>query len=156
VTAGSFGGVGPTAADRDAVLAILERARADGRLSQESFDERSAQVPGAQTHDELGALLAGLQDPRSGPLRSVRTNRLAAAALVCGICGVVLPIAASIAAIILGIAARGQIRRTGESGAGMALAGIILGCIGIALAVLVVIVILVILSAVARACNQGC
>ena len=46
---------------------------------------------------------------------------------------------ATIPAVVLGHMARGQIRRTGEQGAGMALAGLILGWIGVGFTVLVVV-----------------
>lgn len=59
------------------------------------------------------------------------TNGLAIGALVAGIVGwSVLPFISSIVAIILGHVALVQIRRTGEQGKGMALAGLILGYAG--------------------------
>jgi hypothetical protein len=45
----------------------------------------------------------------------------------------------SILALIFGYVARGQIRRTGEGGGGMAVAGIVLGWIGIGLLVIFII-----------------
>jgi hypothetical protein len=72
-----------------------------------------------------------------------KTNGLAIASLVCGIIQFVfLGILASIPAIILGHLARRQIRQTGERGAGMAMAGLVLGYIGVALTVIVVIAII--------------
>lgn len=68
------------------------------------------------------------------PSQSQRTNRLAIAALCCGIAFLLLP--AAIVAIILGHIARREIRRTGENGRGLATAGPILGYIGLALYVL--------------------
>ncbi len=47
---------------------------------------------------------------------------------------------ATIPAVVCGHVARNQIRRTGEQGAGMALAGLILGWIGVGFTVLVVII----------------
>ena len=74
------------------------------------------------------------------------TNGTAVAALVCGIVGVLvspfvfvffIPIAVPVAAVILGHIARSQLRRSPHtSGAGMALTGLILGYIPIALSVL--------------------
>jgi len=56
------------------------------------------------------------------------TNSLAVVALVSGILSWVLcPIVAAIVAVITGHVARSQIRRTGEGGGGVALAGLILG-----------------------------
>ena len=51
------------------------------------------------------------------------TNGLAIGSLVCGLLGAAAP------AVILGHLARGQIRRTGERGDGMAIAGLVLGWI---------------------------
>ena len=51
--------------------------------------------------------------------------------------------------------ARSQIRRTGEQGAGMALAGLILGWIGVGFMVLVVIVAVAIVAAVSSGTGAG-
>lgn len=73
------------------------------------------------------------------------TNGLAIAALVCGVGGFVIGLS-FIPAIICGHLARAQIRRTGEQGAGLALAGIILGYVGIALFIALVALFVVIAS----------
>ena len=64
------------------------------------------------------------------------TNGLAIAALVCGIVGCFTITA--IAAIVLGFVARNQIEQSGgtQQGSGMALAGIILGFVWLALSVI--------------------
>lgn len=65
---------------------------------------------------------------------ATRTNGLAVASLVAGIVGwTAFPFLASLAAVVLGHMARGQIRRTGEQGSGLALAGLILGYAGVVL-----------------------
>jgi hypothetical protein len=57
-----------------------------------------------------------------------RSNGSAVASLVIGILSwFVCPIIGGVAAVILGHVARGQIRRTGEAGGGLAMAGLILG-----------------------------
>jgi hypothetical protein len=57
---------------------------------------------------------------------AAQTNPLAIASMVCGLAALVLgPLA--IPAIVCGHIARGQIRRTGEGGRGMATAGLTLG-----------------------------
>ena len=71
------------------------------------------------------------------------TNGLAIAALVCGVGGFVIGLS-FIPAIICGHLARAQIRRTGEQGAGLALAGLILGYVGVALFAALVAVFIVI------------
>jgi hypothetical protein len=72
-----------------------------------------------------------------------KTNSLAIASLVCGIIQIAfVGILAAIPAIILGHIARRQIRQTGERGAGMAMAGLVLGYIGVALTVVGIIAII--------------
>lgn len=69
------------------------------------------------------------------------TNTLAVVSLVAGIAGYVLPhpFIAGLVAIFTGHAARRQIRQTGESGATLALVGLILGYVHLALSILLVI-----------------
>jgi hypothetical protein len=67
-----------------------------------------------------------------------QTNPMAIVALVLSCLGALAPVG-----MVLGIVARGQIRRTGEQGDGLALAAIIVG--GIATTVMVVGLLLVIL-----------
>lgn len=66
-----------------------------------------------------------------------RTNGMAVASMIVGILW--LYWIGSILALIFGYVARGQIRRTGEGGGGMAVAGIVLGWIGIGLLVIFII-----------------
>lgn len=69
-----------------------------------------------------------------------KTNVLAIVALCLGIANYVfIPFIGAIGAIITGHMALGQIKRTGEKGRGMGLAGLILGYVGIALGLLLVI-----------------
>src|SRR6202035_4677058 len=53
MTAGGYGTAWPSDADRANVQAILNRAYAEGRLSQPDFQARAAQVAGAETYDTL-------------------------------------------------------------------------------------------------------
>lgn len=69
------------------------------------------------------------------------TNGMAIASLVLGVLWITW--LGSILALIFGYIARGQIRERGESGDGMAIAGIILGWIGIGTLVLFLIPILI-------------
>ena len=91
--------------------------------------------------------------PAAGaPVYAVRpTNTLAVVSLVAGVaCWVVVPFVGAIVAVVTGHMARSQIRRTGEGGDGMALAGLILGYIHLALVVVGVgIVILILIGLVA-------
>jgi hypothetical protein len=72
------------------------------------------------------------------------TNGLAIAALACGV-GQFVTGVTFIPAIICGHLARRQIRRTGEQGDGMALAGLILGYLGGVIFILLVLVIALVL-----------
>lgn len=67
-----------------------------------------------------------------------RTNGLAVASMVLSILGFIwiLPLVGSLAGAIMGHLSLGQIKRTGEGGRGMALAGVIVGWAGLALLVL--------------------
>jgi hypothetical protein len=85
-----------------------------------------------------------------GPAAAPRpVNTLAVVSLAAGIAGYVLPhpFIGGLVAIVTGHIARGQIRRTGEGGAPLATAGMILGYVHLLLSVLVVgFVLLVVLG----------
>jgi Domain of unknown function (DUF4190) len=66
-----------------------------------------------------------------------RTNGLAIAAMVLGIVWVYW--IGSILALVFGYVARKQIRERGESGDGMAIAGIVLGWVGVGLLAVVLV-----------------
>jgi hypothetical protein len=83
------------------------------------------------------------QQPYSPYPPAPPTNGLAIAALICGAGGFVIGLS-FIPAIICGHLARAQIRRTGEQGAGLALAGLILGYVGTALFIALIAVFVVI------------
>jgi len=76
----------------------------------------------------------------AGPV-APRTNTLAIVSLVTGFC-------CSIAAVVTGHIALGQIKRTGEAGRGLAIAGLVLGYASIALTTLLLILALVFAAAV--------
>jgi hypothetical protein len=73
-----------------------------------------------------------------GPPQTRGTNGMAIASMVLGILW--LWWIGSILALIFGYIARSQIRQRNEGGGGMAIAGIVLGWIGIALLLVVIIV----------------
>ena len=64
---------------------------------------------------------------------------LAIASLACGLAQFMFGPLATIPAIVFGHLARHQIKRTGEQGAGLALAGLILGWAAVVLAVLLIL-----------------
>ncbi len=147
--------------DRDSANGLLQTAYAEGRLTKDEYDERSGKVLASQTFDQLQALTADLPgfslgaQPQHYPMQygvPRRTNGLAVASLACGVGQVFFWFLAAIPAVVLGHMARRQIRQTGEDGAGMALAGLILGWIGIVATVLFVAVIV---AAVAVTSTHG-
>jgi hypothetical protein len=159
-----------TDADRDFVHDFLQDAYAEGRLSWDEFDSRSTAVRMAKTYGELAAVTADLPtripgQPRPafpggpGQPAEVRTaSGLAVASLACGVFQIFTWGVGPIAAIILGHLARRQIRRTGQRGAGMALAGLILGYAGLVLTILIAtaaIIIFLALSAHGSATPAG-
>jgi hypothetical protein len=75
----------------------------------------------------------GYPQPQGG------TNGMAIAAMVCGICGFACLIP-GLVGIILGIVSLPQIKRRGQSGRGMAIAGIVMGSLWIVGFVVLVIV----------------
>lgn len=129
-------------ADRERTVDVLKAAFIEGRMSQEEFDARSAQVMSARTYADLSAIIADLPVgpagaiapylpyfPQAAPVPP--TSGLAIGSLVCGIAEIFTLGLAAIPAVILGHLARAQIRQTGERGDGMAVAGLILGYMAI-------------------------
>ena len=79
-----------------------------------------------------------VETPQATVVPAAKTNTLSIVALIAGIAGLTfVPFLSSIVAVVTGHMARKEIRRTGEQGDGMAVAGLITGYIGIGLAVVV-------------------
>jgi Domain of unknown function (DUF4190)/Domain of unknown function (DUF1707) len=134
MTAGEYGAMRASDNDRSLVQSRLNDAFAEGRLTRAEWDERAAAVMNAVTYADLDRLTADLPVPYLPPPPAPaqqRTSGLAIASLVCGICQLGFPVPTSVVAIFLGHAARRRIRQTGERGEGLALAGLILGYLGL-------------------------
>jgi DUF1707 SHOCT-like domain/Domain of unknown function (DUF4190) len=129
-------------ADREHAIDVLKTGFAEGRLTKEEYDVRAGGAFAARTLGDLATLTAdlpeGLADAPPWPA-SARTNGLAMAALVCGLGQPFTGFLSTIPAIVLGHMARGEIRRTGERGMGVATFGLALGWIGGALLLLMVL-----------------
>ncbi|MTE20525.1 DUF1707 domain-containing protein [Streptomyces sp. TRM43335] len=147
-------------ADRERTIDVLKAGYAEGRLGHAEYEQRMGRAHQAQTYGELHALVADLpQGPMAVPPPSPqqypqpyqavavprtflppppRTNNSAVGALICG---VLIPFygLTAVPAVILGHKARAEIRRTGEKGDGMAMAGIVLGWLTIGLGALAVV-----------------
>lgn len=122
-------------ADRERTVDVLKAAFAEGRLSQEEYNDRMGRAYSARTYGELMALTADLpagplpvpSQPGWRPVPATRTNSMAIAAMVLGIAEFPTAGLTAIPAIICGHVARREIRETGEQGAGMAAVGLVLG-----------------------------
>ncbi len=105
------------------------------------------QNPAAPTYGAApyGAEQYGAAQYAASAYSTVRTNVLSIISLVASIAGFlwILPVIGPIAAVVTGHISLGQIKRTGEKGRGMALAGTIVGWVGIGAIVLFVIGLLV-------------
>lgn len=106
-----------------------------GEPAQPAYGQQSGygQQPGyAQpAYGEAGYGGYGTQAPAR------KTNVLAIVSLIASISGfVILPFIGPIVGVITGHISLGQIKKTGEEGRGLALAGLIVGYVGIALAII--------------------
>jgi hypothetical protein len=129
------------AADRERTMDVLKAAFGEGRLTKDEFEIRAGRTMSARTYADLSAVVADLPAGPGAvasfppgyypPAVHVPTNGAAIGALACGVAEFFTFGLAAIPAVILGHVARGQIRRTGERGDGMAIAGLVLGYLGI-------------------------
>ncbi len=156
MTSAGYGHLRATDADREGVRSLLQSAYADGRLTWDEFDARSTALMEAKTYDQLSALTADLNRPapyvrpqyQPVPARPP-TNQMAVVSLSFGIGQVLLPFVGAIVAIVCGHKAHREIRESGEAGEGMALAGLVLGYIGVAVPLLIVLVVIGVIAAFA-------
>ena len=132
-------------ADRDRVVEFLNMAYSEGRLSKDEYDGRLENALSARTYADLDQLVTDLPAARVTAVNPVtpvaRTNGLAIASLACGLAQFVFGPLATIPAIVFGHVARHQIRRTGEQGASLALAGLILGWATVILGIILIVVV---------------
>jgi uncharacterized membrane protein len=139
-------GMRASTADRERAMDVLKAAYGEGRLTKEEFDERSSRVMASRTYGELGAIVADLPvGPYLPPApyqavpppyyqpASETTNGLAVGALILSLLGFSLP------AVIVGHISRSQIRRTGQRGDGIAIAGLVFGYLGMAFWALIIV-----------------
>jgi uncharacterized membrane protein len=149
-------GMRAASVDRERAVDVLKAGFAEGRLSQDEYNDRMGRAYSARTYGEL-ALLTG--DLPAGPIpipapppwqaqgqgqawppsTASHTNGTATAALILGFLEFFTMGLTAIPAIICGHIARSQIRRTGEQGDGMAVAGLVLGYLAVVFGVLIVL-----------------
>ena len=128
-------------ADRDRVVEVLGMAYSEGRLTKDEYDGRLENALSARTYADLDQLVTDLPVPRAAAVTPVAgTSGLAIASLGCGLVQLVFGPLTAIPAIVFGHVALHQIKRTGEQGAGLALAGLILGWATVILIVVAVLI----------------
>jgi hypothetical protein len=142
VPGGGRGQMRAADADRDRAVSYLTTAYTEGRLAKDEYDTRLETALSARTYADLDQVVTDLPGARVGPVPRrgpAPTNGLAIASLACGLAQFAFGPLPTIPAIVLGHVARHQIKRTGEQGAGMALAGLLLGWAAVAFGVLAIL-----------------
>jgi len=144
---GGYGGPSLLAshADRERAVDVLRAGYGEGRMERTEFEQRVARVYTARTVGELALLVADLpQGPVAQPAAGAdvprtflaaarpRTNGKAVAAAVCGLLCLPTMGLTGIPAVVLGHAARSEIRRADDIGDGLALIGLVLGWMSVA------------------------
>jgi hypothetical protein len=140
-------------ADREAVAERLRVASVDGRIDSEELEQRLSAVYSARWVADLDRLVADVSPPPppappapypvqygAGYPPVATTNGLAVASLISGFFW--LGWFGSFLAVIFGHIALGQIKASGgrQQGDGFAIAGLVLGYLGLATLLLVVLV----------------
>ena len=125
-------------ADRERAVDVLKAGFAEGRLTQDEYNDRMGRAYTARTYGELAALTADLP---AGPLpaawpvvpyqQPTGTNSMAIASLVLGVAEFFTVGLTAIPAVICGHIARRQMRQTLERGEGLATGGLVLGYMAI-------------------------
>lgn len=127
-------------ADRERAVDVLRAGYAEGRLEHPEFEKRVERAYAARTVGELALLVADLPVgpmPQPAPVTPVprtflpvarpQTNGKAVGSALCGVLCLVSFGLTGIPAVVLGHAARSEIRRSGEGGDALALTGLVLG-----------------------------
>jgi hypothetical protein len=121
-------------ADRERAVDVLKAGFAEGRLTQDEYNERMNRAYTSRTYGELVAITADLPAgaiPTVYPMPvyqpPVSTNSLARASLVLGVAEFFTMGLTAIPAIICGHMAKREMRQTGQRGDGLATSGLVLG-----------------------------
>lgn len=129
-----------SSADRERAVDVLKAGFAEGRLTQDEYNDRMGRAYTARTYGELATLTADLpagaspmpawpvpayQPPPSG------TNSMAIASMVLGVAEFFTAGLTAIPAVICGHVARRQMKLTAQNGDGLATSGLVLGYMAI-------------------------
>jgi Domain of unknown function (DUF1707)/Domain of unknown function (DUF4190) len=126
-------------ADRERAVDVLKAGFAEGRLTQDEYNDRMGRAYAARTYGELAALTADLPAgaapawpvPAYVPPPANGTNSLAIASMVLGVAEFFTAGLTAIPAVICGHIARRQMKQTAERGDGLATSGLVLGYMAI-------------------------
>lgn len=131
-----------SSADRERAVDVLKAGFAEGRLTQDEYNDRMGRAYSARTYGELAALTTDLpagasplpqaawpvpayQPPASG------TNSMAIASMVLGVAEFFTAGLTAIPAVICGHIARRQMKLSSQRGDGLATSGLVLGYMAI-------------------------
>ena len=124
-------------ADRERAVDVLKAGFAEGRLTQDEYNDRMGRAYASRTYGELAALTAdlpagavpGWQHPAHPA--AAGTNTMAIASMVLGVAEFFTFGLTALPAVICGHVARRQMRQTAQRGDGLATSGLVLGYLGI-------------------------
>ena len=129
-----------SSADRERAVDVLKAGFAEGRLTQDEYNDRMGRAYAARTYGELATLTTDLpagaspmpawpvpayQPPPSG------TNSMAIASMVLGVAEFFTAGLTAIPAVVCGHIARRQMKLTSQRGDGLATSGLVLGYMAI-------------------------
>jgi hypothetical protein len=130
-----------SSADRERAVDVLKAGFAEGRLTQDEYNDRMGRAYAARTYGDLAALTADLPAgaaplpvwpvPAYQPPPASGTNSMAIASMVLGVAEFFTAGLTAIPAVICGHIARRQMKGTAERGDGLATSGLVLGYMAI-------------------------
>ena len=125
-------------------------APAYGQPAAPAYGQPAAPAYGQPAAPAYGQPAYGQPAPGYAQPAGAKTNVLAIVSLIASIAGFVIAWGiGSIVGIICGHISLNQIKKTGEQGRGLAVAGLIVGYIGLALAILSVIILAIVFGSIA-------
>ena len=130
-----------SSADRERAVDVLKAGFAEGRLTQDEYNDRMGRAYASRTYGELAALTADLPAgasplpmwpvPAYQPPPPGGTNSMAIASMVLGVAEFFTAGLTAIPAVVCGHIARRQMKQTAERGDGLATGGLVLGYMAI-------------------------
>jgi hypothetical protein len=130
-----------SSADRERAVDVLKAGFAEGRLTQDEYNDRMGRAYAARTYGDLAVLTADLPAgasplpawpvPAYQPPPPSGTNSMAIASMVLGVAEFFTGGLTAIPAVICGHVARRQMKQTAQRGDGLATSGLVLGYMAI-------------------------